>query len=173
MDHDYDGIMELNNPAPKWVLAIWYVTIAFSLYYLVFYFIMDGPTQINEYDTASASHDAEYKDAAAPTVTLELLSDEASITEGAALYKSMNCGACHGANGEGNAIGPNLADSTWINGCDFESVFNIIKKGKGSMTAFKSQMDDVKIQKTTSFILTKMKGTTPKKAKAPEGEACE
>ena len=37
-DHDYDGIKELNNPSPYWVLFIFLGTIAFSLFYAVHYF---------------------------------------------------------------------------------------------------------------------------------------
>lgn len=173
MHHDYDGIKELDNPTPKWVMIVFAVTIAFSLYYFVHFFAMDGYSQDEEYIAQSKEHDEEYKNVEASTVKLELLSDETSIAEGENLYKSMNCGACHGANGEGNAIGPNLTDNAWLYGCDFTDIFNITKKGKGTMPGFKSQMDDEKIQKTVSYIIVKMKGSNPENAKAEEGKNCE
>ena len=77
-------------------------------------------------------------------------------------------------NGEGNAIGPNLTDEFWLHGCDFESVFNIIKNGvpaKG-MTAFKGQISDDKIQKVASYVHS-IKGSSPANAKEAQGEKCE
>ena len=31
MDHDYDGIKELDNPPPRWIMALFYITIGFSI----------------------------------------------------------------------------------------------------------------------------------------------
>ncbi len=173
MNHDYDGIKELDNPAPKWIMAIFYVSIVFSLYYFVYYFIMDGPTQDEEYIEVNIEHEKKYN-AKGDGEVFVLLTDEASIKEGEILYKEMNCGACHGANGEGNAVGPNLADNAWIHGCDFESVFDVIKNGKSSkgMTAFKNQMPDGKIQKVTSYLLSKLVNSNPENAKESQGEEC-
>jgi len=172
LDHDYDGIMELDNPAPKWVLAIWYVTIAFSLVYGIYYFAMDGPTQIDEYNTESAEVDAMIKKAEASDVKLELLTDDASLTEGAKLYKEMACSACHGAK---DAIGPNLADNNWIYSCKFPDVMDVIKKGKSqkSMPPFGKKMSKKKIQKLVSYIMTNLKKEEIANPKEPQGKACE
>ena len=85
----------------------------------------------------------------------------------------MNCFACHGMNGEGNAIGPNLTDDAWMHGCDFQSVFNIVKNGNPAkgMTAFKGQISDTKIQKVSSYIVS-LVGTNPANAKEAQGEKC-
>lgn len=175
LDHDYDGIRELNNPAPGWVMAIFYITIAFSIYYGVHYFMLDGPSQDEEYAIKSAEHDQKYADAQASTAVLELLTDEASIAAGKELYVQMNCAVCHGTQGEGNAIGPNLTDNSWIHGCDFNSVFDIIKNGNPTkgMTAFKAQMTDAKIQQISSYLLVEMKGSNPENPKEAQGEICE
>ena len=86
----------------------------------------------------------------------------------------MSCFACHGMNGEGNAIGPNLTDNAWISGCDFPSVFNMIKNGNPAkgMTAFRTQLSDAKIQQVASYVLS-LRGTDPANAKEPQGEQCE
>ena len=77
-------------------------------------------------------------------------------------------------NGEGNAIGPNLTDDAFLSGCDFQSVFNMVKNGNPAkgMTAFKAQLSDTKIQQVSSYVLS-LKGTNPANAKAPQGETCE
>ena len=85
----------------------------------------------------------------------------------------MNCFACHGMNGEGNAVGPNLTDDFAINGCDIKSTFEIIKIGKPAkgMTAFKGQISDDKIQKVSSYVIS-LVGTNPENAKEAQGVKC-
>ncbi len=175
MDHDYDGIQELDNPPPTWIMAIFYITIAFAIIYAAYYFWLGvGDSQDAEYARKSQKHDEQYQIANLSSDYLVLLTDASAIEEGKIIYNEMNCFACHGMNGEGNAIGPNITDEYWISGCDFKSVFSIIKNGNPAkgMTAFKGQISDDKIQKVSSYVLT-LKGTNPANAKDPQGEKCE
>jgi len=174
LDHDYDGITELDNPAPKWIMALFYITIAFSVFYGGYYFWFGlGAQQDQEYIEASKRYEEKYK-SNANKVEIVLLTDEASLSEGAQIYKDMNCAACHGANGEGNAIGPNLADENWIYGCEIEEVVDVIKNGRveKGMTAFGKQLTDDKILKVSSYLLQTMRGSNPANAKAPQGDIC-
>ncbi len=175
MDHDYDGIKELDNPAPAWIMAIFYITIAISIFYGAYYFWFgQGMNQIEEYDTEVAEAKAMYEQANKSTVDMVLLTDDASLNEGKQIYVDMNCAACHGENGEGNAIGPNLTDASWINGCDFNTVVDVIKNGRATkgMTPFKAQINDEKIQKVTSYLLVTLKDSKPANAKEAQGEEC-
>lgn len=174
-EHEYDGIKELDNPPPAWIMAIFYITIGFSILYGAYYFWLDvGDHQDAEYARKSEKHEQKYQMVTLSTADLNWLTDNTAIEEGKAIFQSMNCFACHGMNGEGNAIGPNLTDEYWINGCDFQSVFNIIKNGNPAkgMTAFKGQISDEKIQKVASYLHT-LKGTSPANAKEPQGVKCE
>jgi len=175
MDHDYDGIKELDNPAPAWIMAIFYVTIAISIFYGAYYFwFSQGLNQDEEYATEIAEAKAMYENANKSTVELTLLSDDASLNKGKQIYADMNCAACHGSKGEGNAIGPNLTDNMWISGCDFNTVVDVIKNGRATkgMTPFKAQLTDEKIQQVASYLLVSLKGTNPKNAKEPQGNEC-
>jgi len=175
MDHDYDGIKELDNPAPAWIMAIFYVTIAISIFYGAYYFWFgQGLNQDEEYATEVAEAKAMYEKANKSTVEMVLLTDEAALTEGKQVYADMNCAACHGATGEGNAIGPNLTDAAWINGCDFNTVVDVIKNGRATkgMTPFKAQLSDTKIQKVASYLLVSLKDSNPANAKEAQGEEC-
>ena len=175
MDHDYDGIKELNNPAPAWIMAIFYITISFAVFYGAYYFWFgQGPNQIEEYEADNLAYAEKYKDIQQSAADLKILTDDASLSEGAKIYVEMGCGACHGTNGEGNAVGPNLTDNFWKNGCSFDEVFNLIKNGKTAtaMTAYKTKMPDKKIQQVASYILGKLKASNPANAKAAEGEEC-
>ena len=170
MDHDYDGIKELDNPAPAWIMAIFYITIFFAVMYGAYYFWFgQGLNQEEEY----ALENKEYAEKYASQVSdkpLALLTDEASIAEGQATFMK-NCVACHGANGEGG-IGANLTDDTWIHGCDFESLSAVVNDGApNGMPSYKAQMSEKKIQQVVSFVLTKLKGTHVA-GKAAEGDAC-
>lgn len=174
-EHNYDGIQELDNPPPGWIMFIFYLTIGISILYGAYYFwIGVGPDQHQEYENAILKAQAQLE-AGQPAMEMTLLTDEASLAEGKTIYADMNCAACHGAEGEGNAIGPNLVDDYWIHGCSFEEVFNVIKNGEPlkGMTAFKTQLSDERIRKVSSYVLVTMKNYTPANPKDPQGEKCE
>ena len=158
MDHDYDGIQELDNPAPAWIMAIFYITITFAVFYGAYYFWFgQGPNQVEEYEAMNAAHNEKYKN---------------NEISGVNIF-ATKCASCHGANAEGS-FGPNLTDNAWINGCGTDAVVKIITEGKTSkgMTAFKGQLSDEAITKVAEYILTDLKGTNPANAKEAEGEEC-
>ena len=173
-DHEYDGIKELDNPPPRWIMLLFYITIGWSILYGAYFFwLKQGDHQDAEYVKKSAQHDEKYHITALSTDDMVAFTDEAALTEGKEVFTAMGCMACHGLNGEGNAIGPNLTDNYWIYGCNIKDVFNAVKNGvpaKG-MTPFKSQLSDEKIQKVASYVLS-LVGTNPANAKAPQGEEC-
>lgn len=41
MDHDYDGIKELDNDLPRWWMYLFYVTIIWAALYLLYYHVFD------------------------------------------------------------------------------------------------------------------------------------
>ncbi|RMF10382.1 MAG: hypothetical protein D6762_01605 [Candidatus Neomarinimicrobiota bacterium] len=50
LDHNYDGIQELDNDLPPWWLYLFYFTIAFAFVYLMYYEVLRiGPTSAEEY----------------------------------------------------------------------------------------------------------------------------
>jgi cytochrome c oxidase cbb3-type subunit 3 len=49
-DHEYDGIRELDNDLPKWWLYMFYITIVWSVLYMLFYHVLDiGYLSADEY----------------------------------------------------------------------------------------------------------------------------
>lgn len=95
------------------------------------------------------------------------------IEAGKALYMAKACFACHGMNGEGNAIGPNLVDDFAKKGCSEEDITNVIAKGVAgtTMVAFEAQLKPEEIKQLTAYIVS-LKGTKPANAKAAEGDKC-
>ena len=171
LDHDYDGIRELDNDPPPWLMWILYLSIVFAIVYMLIYHVFDfADTQETEYEKEVVEWDrkraaiqkarAERGETIDPN-NLTLLSSDVDLDKGMALFSSKTCTACHGNLGEANAIGPNLADEYWLNGGSPEDIFRVIKLGvptKG-MTPFKDQLSDQKILELTSYIYNKMKGS--------------
>ena len=38
-DHEYDSIRELDNPAPFWLMSLFYLSVIFSVFYGAYYFV--------------------------------------------------------------------------------------------------------------------------------------
>ena len=176
LDHNYDGIKELDNNLPPWWLYGFYASIIFAGIYLARYHIFDGATQKEEYLVEVAEAKAaveEYKKNAKGLIdanTVELLTGEEDINAGKAIF-SGNCAACHQIDG-GGGIGPNLTDSYWILGGGIKNVFNTISEGgragKG-MVSWKTDLKPDEIAQVASYVLS-LHGTTPADPKDPEGE---
>lgn len=179
LDHSYDGIQELDNVLPPWWVGLFYATILFAVVYLVRYHILGADNQTLEFEKemAIAERELEIFRAENPSAfdvsKLELLTDEASLSRGKAVF-DLNCVACHAADG-GGGIGPNLTDKHWILGGGIKNVFNTISKGgregKG-MVAWDKTIKPEDIQKVSSYVLS-LQGTTPANPKAPEGDVWE
>ncbi|WP_444626379.1 cbb3-type cytochrome c oxidase N-terminal domain-containing protein [Flavobacterium columnare] len=179
MNHNYDGIQELDNVLPPWWVYLFYGTIAFAFIYLVRFHMLGHDDQTAEFEKEMAIAKVqveEYKKTAPDLMdkeTVTLLTDAESINAGKAIFQT-NCIACHKADG-GGAIGPNLTDKHWILGGGIKNVFNTImeggRAGKG-MISWKDQIKPSDIQKTASYVLS-LQGTNPAGAKAPEGDVWE
>jgi cytochrome c oxidase cbb3-type subunit 3 len=173
-DHDYDGIKELDNKPPPWLMWVFYLTVLWSAGYFGYFVFFGGPNQATEYSKEIAIVDSTKTDSLTKGLdenNIVLLKDEKSFVAGAELYKSKTCFTCHGNNGEGNNVGPNLTDNAWIHGNKPNEVFKTIKYGfitKG-MLPYKDQLSDQQILELTSYILIKFKGSNPANAKAPQG----
>ena len=178
LDHDYDGIKELDNVLPPWWLYGFYITIAISIFYTIQ--VLYNPeeySQSKEYEAAVAQGKAEveaYK-AANPEkfddANIVAFTDAENIAKGKELFTSKTCVVCHLAD-LGGSIGPNLTDNKWILGGDVKSLFNTISKGgrpgKG-MLAWKEQLNPKKMQQVSSYVLS-LVGTTPAAGKEAEGD---
>lgn len=176
LDHNYDGIKELDNTLPPWWVYMFYATIIFAVAYLVRYEVFGDTNQAQEYEIAVAEAKvdlAEYKKTAKGLVdanTVELLTEAGDLSAGKAIF-TANCIACHKADG-GGGIGPNLTDSYWILGGGIKNVFTTLtqggRAGKG-MISWKSELSPLQRAQVSSYLLG-FEGTTPADPKAAEGD---
>ena len=175
LDHDYDGIKELDNALPPWWKYGFYITIVVALFYIFKFEVWHtgmNPTQeyAEEMSAAKIQTDA-YLASAKENV------DENSVVQldaaGAAAGKEIftkTCVACHLAEGQGS-VGPNLTDEYWIHGGGVKDIFKTIKYGypdKG-MQSWQTTYSPVQMQQLATYIRT-LKGTNPPNPKAPQGD---
>lgn len=174
--HEYDGIKELNNPAPFWIILIFLVTIGFSLVYVIrnFGYPNNGRDQKSEYEKEMAAAANQKANMQKLEANVGIIDEKQMIEAGAKIFTEKGCIACHGINGEGNNIGPNLTDNFWINGCAEENLTKIISEGKPEkgMTSFKAMLTEEQIKQVATFVLKKLVGSNPANAKAAQGEEC-
>ncbi len=176
LDHNYDGIRELDNKLPPWWVYMFYATIIFGVVYMARFHIFNGYDQDLEYaqEVAAAQMEIEaYKKTAKDLVdvnTVELLTDASDLNAGKGIYET-NCVACHMADG-GGGIGPNLTDTYWILGGGIKNVFHTISEGgrdgKG-MVAWKQNLKPLEMAQVASYVL-QFQGTEPANPKAAEGD---
>lgn len=177
MDHNYDGIRELDNNLPPWWVYLFYATAIFAVIYLTKYHVLDAaPDQAEEYlqEVALAEKEIEeYKKTAKDLIdvnTVTLLADASDLKAGQAIFEE-SCIACHKADG-GGGIGPNLTDRHWILGGGIKNVFNTISEGgrdgKG-MVSWKADLSPSEMAQVASYVIG-FQGTTPAEPKEAEGE---
>lgn len=178
LGHEYDGIRELNNRLPPWWLYGFYLTIIFAVIYLWrFHVSHTGPSSQQEYETAVAKADQrvqEYLKQKGESVdenNVKLLTAAEDIAAGKAIFMDPSkCPACHGADGGGNAVGPNLTDDYWIYGGNIKDVFKTIKYGTSKgMRSWKDDLSPKQIAQVSSYVKS-LRGTKPASPREPQGE---
>jgi len=178
LGHDYDGIRELNNRLPPWWLYGFYLCIIFAAVYLWrFHVSHTGPSSKEEFETSVAKAEKrvqEYLKKKGESVdenTVKLLTSAEDIAAGKAIFTDPSkCPACHGADGGGNAVGPNLTDDYWIYGGNIKNIFKTIKYGTNKgMRSWKDDLSAKQMAQVASYVKS-LKGTKPANPKDPQGE---
>jgi len=175
LDHEYDGIRELDNALPPWWKYGFYITIGVSIIYFVNYSVLGyGKSPAQEYAVQMAraqiekeNYEANNKDKIDENNVP--MADAAGIAAAKEIF-TTKCFACHGKQGEGGA-GPNLTDDYWLHKGSLNDIYQSIKHGypdKG-MQAWSTVYTPKEISFLASYIKT-IHGTNPANAKAPQGE---
>ncbi|MBO9665490.1 MAG: c-type cytochrome [Bdellovibrio sp.] len=174
--HEYDGIIEHDNPLPTWWLWTFFLTIIFAFLYYIHYQLAGGGTLQDELKVAMAQLEKEKASVVdtSPMETEDSLKEafgkDGILAVGAQAFASK-CAACHGQELQG-LIGPNLTDKFWIHGKGTRmDVIAVIRNGapdKG-MPPWGPVMKKDEIYAVAAFILSKQ-GSNPAGAKPPQGE---
>ena len=176
LDHNYDGIQELDNNLPRWWVWLFYITIIYAAIYLFYFHVTHtGNLSASEYDQEMKAG-AAVKGAAmgkfeAGMPTLTPSNDAAVLDSGRQTYAKF-CAPCHRADG-GGLVGPNLTDDYWIHGSNYTDTVKIIWDGvpaKGMIT-WKTVLKPDEIQSVASYIYTLRGAKLATPGKLPENQA--
>ncbi len=175
MEHEYDGIQELNNPTPAWFMYLFYGTIIFAIGYLLNYHVFHtGQLQYEEYRTEIAKADIAQKAFLSKSANrvdetnVKLVNDPVVLASGQVIFKK-NCSPCHGEHAQG-VVGPNLTDDYWLHGGKINDIFKTIKYGvpaKG-MPTWEKLLSPKQIADVANYIKS-LHGTNPAGPKEPQG----
>jgi len=163
--HVWDGdLRELNNPLPRWWMALFVLTLVFSVFYLFFYPGMGNAvgslnwTSANQYEQEMADAKVAEAKVYAPFALAsvqDLASDPTAHATGERLFLN-NCAACHGSDARGSKGYPNLTDTDWLYGGDPEKIIETLNEGRqGLMPALASAIGTpLEIRQVANYVLS-------------------
>ena len=175
LDHNYDGIRELDNALPPWWKYGFYITIGVAIVYLLSFEVLGyGKNPTEEYNAEMAKakiqqeiYEANNKDKIDDNNVP--MADAAGLAKAKEIFSTV-CFACHGKSGEGGA-GPNLTDNYWLHKGSLNDIYHSIKNGypdKG-MQSWAAVYSPKEISYLASYVKT-LHRTNPPNAKAPQGD---
>ena len=138
--HVWDGdLQEFHNPLPRWWMWLFYITVVFSIVYLILYPGLGTQFRGLLNWTSSGQHQSEVKAAEtrygplfASFLKMDLpavAADERGRQMGARIFNN-NCAQCHGSDGRGSRGFPNLTDAEWQWGGAPEAIKTSIVEGR-------------------------------------------
>ena len=175
LDHNYDGIQELDNALPPWWKYGFIITIGVAFIYLLnFHVFGNGKNPTEEYAAEMEKakiekevYEAKNKDKIDETNVP--MADAAGIKNGRRnCLKPIVLPAM--VKGEGG-VGPNLTDDYWLHKGSLNDIYHTIKNGypdKG-MQSWASKFNPKEISQLASYVKT-LQGTNPPNGKAPQGD---
>lgn len=174
IDHEADGIKELDNLLPRWWVWLFYLTTIFAIGYMLYYHVLNaGDLQAKEYEKewkrGELIKSAALSKFEASMATLQPVSDQQVLGSGQQVFIKM-CAPCHRPDG-GGLVGPNLTDDYWIHGSNFVDTVKTIINGvpeKGMIT-WRGVLKPDEIKSVASYIYT-LRGTKPPNPKPPENQ---
>ena len=156
--HEYDGIVEHDNPTPSWWTYFFLITIGFSAIYL-FVFLAGGdqlsPAAFYAKDATEQmkSQYGQLGDVKPDAKTLlRLANDPKWVRVGESLFKS-NCVSCHGVDASG-MTGPNLTDEAFLHVKKVEDLADVVINGRknGAMPAWNQRLLPVEQVLVSSYV---------------------
>jgi cytochrome c oxidase cbb3-type subunit 3 len=175
-----EDLTEYNNPLPRWWAWLFYITIAFSLGYLVLYPGLGsyggtlGWTQLKQLEeetqAANARFGPVYEKFAALDVAALAQAPEA-LAIGQKLFLN-HCAQCHASDGRGSRGFPNLADKDWLWGGTPEAIKTSITDGRaGVMPPLGAAVGGDEGATDVAHYVLKLAGRTHDGLRAVNGES--
>ncbi|UCH52875.1 MAG: cytochrome-c oxidase, cbb3-type subunit III [Pseudomonadota bacterium] len=162
--HVWDqDLEELNNPLPRWWLNMFYITLIFSVVYLILYPGLGsfpglfGWTSTGQYQKELDVAEKRY----APLFEQYLREDLKALTAnpealkaGERLYVTY-CTGCHGADARGAPGYPSLRDDDWLYGGSPETIKLSIMKGRsGQMPGWGAVLKQDGVFEVAEYVIS-------------------
>ncbi len=174
-----EDLAEYNNPLPRWWMWLFYLTIVFSLGYLVFYPGLGsfggafGWSSQKQFDEEMAKANQQFGPLYDKYLKMDLAAvatDTQAQQMGQRLFLN-HCAQCHGSDGGGTRGFPSLRDSDWLWGGTPELIKTSIAEGRMGvmppMGAAVGSAEDVK--DVANFVLS-LSGRTHDQPRAQRGK---
>lgn len=168
--HEYDGIQEYDNPTPGWWIWLFIATFIFAIFYYAYYELGTGPTIISLYEEAKAS-ESQFGDLQEDAASLVSYMENEKMMSYAKSAYATYCITCHGPNGEGTAVGPNMTDNHYKNVKSIEEIPDVIRNGANNnlMPAWRTALDDNQIIVMSAYMAS-LRGKNLTGPRPAEGE---
>lgn len=177
--HSWDeDLVEYNNPLPRWWIWLFYITIVFSLGYLVLYpglgtfggsYQWTSKKQYEEEVAKAEAQSAPMYEKYAKTELKQLATDPAALAIGQKLFLN-NCAQCHSSDARGGKGYPNLSDMHWIWGGTPETIKESISNGrKAVMPPWGAVLGDEGVKDMAHYVLS-LNGRTFDSLRAARGK---
>jgi cytochrome c oxidase cbb3-type subunit 3 len=172
--HEYDGIVEYDNPMPTWWRRMFWATFVFSIGYYVHYQLTGNGASVDDTYASEMREHREVMAAAALGQEIDeeglarLMADPAMMKDARSTFQ-RRCVQCHADRGQGN-IGPNLTDDHWIYGsARLMDLFEIISNGRAQkgMPTWSRTLAPVEVAQLAAYVGTLRNTNVP--GRAPQG----
>jgi len=174
-----ENLQEYNNPLPRWWMMLFYITIVFSVLYLVLYPGLGNSKGIlgwsstgqhaKEMEKAEKEFGPLYAKFAAMDIEA-LAKDPAGMAIGQRLFLN-NCAQCHGSDGRGAKGFPNLADADWLWGGTPQAIkVSVLEGRQGVMPPMGAALGSPEMVENVANYVLSLSGTAHDAAKAAAGK---
>jgi len=179
--HTWDeDLGEYNNPLPRWWAWLFYLTVVFSLGYVVLYPALGstwkgvlGWTQLGQLAEENKSAEAAFGplfEGFARQDPAALAKNPAAMATGQRLFLN-HCAQCHASDGGGARGFPNLTDGDWLWGGTPEAVKATITDGRtGVMPPFGPALGEAGAKDAAHYVMS-LSGMAHDSIRAAKGKA--
>ena len=158
-----ENIQEYNNPMPRWWAWLFYITVVFSLGYLVLYPGLGsyqgtlGWSQLGQFEEETEAANAQFGplyDKYAKLEVAQVAKSREALAIGQKLFLN-NCAQCHASDGGGSRGFPNLTDKDWLWGGAPEAIKTSITEGRrGVMPPFGPVLGEQGVRDAAHHVLS-------------------
>ncbi len=174
-----ENLQEYNNPLPRWWMMLFYITIVFSVVYLVLYPGLGntkgvlGWSSTGQHAKEMEKADKEFGPLYAKFAAMDietLAKDPAGMAIGQRLFLN-NCAQCHGSDGRGAKGFPNLADADWLWGGTPQAIkISVLEGRQGVMPPMAAALGSPEMVENVANYVLSLSGTPHDTAKAAAGK---